>query len=422
MNSHSAFVHDCRFLEKVPEFSNDSLPLLQAVQKIVRNVSALFPSACCTIALLVQSGTSLLSFSSTQTVSDGWLEVPFRYGEGVAGWVVQHAEPLATDDATVLDGCVTTSLFAVPLLYEQICIGTLTITYSDRIAFDAAARQLLTVLADQASLTIWSVQQANAQHMATRSRANFLSMLTHELRSPLNAINGYLELTLSGVGGDLNEQQRDFVQRARASSENLYALLEDLLLISRADAGQMRLNREIIRLPEIIENAVEELELTAADNGIQIHVAIEPDFPHLYADAVRLQQVLRNLINNGLQFTSVGGEVTITASVIETGHALSSSSRSDFAAEDVEDDDDSMERMVRLQVQDTGCGIAPEFQQQIFERFFQAPNERVGHAGGQGLGLAIIKMIVELHGGTISVESVVGQGSTFTCLLPCLLS
>ena len=114
------------------------------------------------------------------------------------------------------------------------------------------------------------VRDMTAIRAVTRSKANFLSMITHELRSPLHSINGYLDLALSNVGGELTPQHREFVQRARAGSEHLYALLEDLLLISRADAGQIHLHREVIGLSDIIVNAVEELELTAADNGIQI--------------------------------------------------------------------------------------------------------------------------------------------------------
>src|SRR5574340_1163689 len=96
-----------------------------------------------------------------------------------------------------------------------------------------------------------------------RLQTRFISMITHELRSPINTINGYLDLALEGMAGELNQQQREFIQRARAGSERLYALIEDLLLISRADAGQLRLNRDVVRLPEIIDHAIEELEIIA---------------------------------------------------------------------------------------------------------------------------------------------------------------
>lgn len=242
----------------------------------------------------------------------------------------------------------------------------------------------------------------------TRMKAKFLSMITHELRSPINAINGYLDLTLEGIAGELSEQQREFVQRARAGSEHLYALVEDLLLVSRADAGQLKLSRDIIRLQDVIVNAVEEMELTASDNGIEILVEIERDFPRLYADAVRLQQVLRNLLSNALCFTAQGGQVTVAAHVVNK--SLPEGAGIDEAA-----------RVVELRVRDTGAGIALENQQRIFERFFQVKGGR-GRSSGQGLGLAIVKMVVELHGGSVTVESIPGEGSTFICTLPCLLT
>jgi signal transduction histidine kinase len=242
-----------------------------------------------------------------------------------------------------------------------------------------------------------------------RLKAHFISMITHELRSPLNTINGYLDLTLEGIAGELNPQQREFVQRARAGSEHLYALIEDLLLISRADAGQLRLNRDFIRLPEIIANAIEELELIVMDSKISIRVEIANDFPQIYADAIRMQHVLRNLINNALRFTPPGGSVAISARVnhnpTETG-----------SAESVETNGDTQE--VEVHIRDTGYGIAPEYQKRIFERFYQIPNAHSERSASQGLGLTIVKMIVELHGGQVSVESMPGAGSTFKFTLP----
>ena len=236
-----------------------------------------------------------------------------------------------------------------------------------------------------------------------RLKAQFISMITHELRSPINTINGYLDLALEGIGGELNQQQREFVQRARAGSEHLYTLIEDLLLISRADAGQLRLNRELIRLPEIIDQAIEELELVAMDNEVTIHVEIASDFPQIYADAIRMHHVMRNLLNNALHFTPQGGDIVISSCVNDTPTETATSGD---------------QQHLEIQIRDTGCGIAPEYQQRIFERFYQIPIDRSGRAGGQGLGLTVTKMIVELHGGQISVESIPGKGSNFTLTLP----
>lgn len=240
---------------------------------------------------------------------------------------------------------------------------------------------------------------------AVRTKTKFLSLVAHELRSPLNAIHGYLDLVLDGVAGELNEQQREFVQRARAGSEHLYALLEDLLIISRADAGQLRLNREEATLPEIVADTLEDVEITAIDNGVTITVAVDDDFPLVYVDTVRIQQVLRDLLGNSLRFTPSGGSITITASLRNNASASSA---------DVEHE------WVEVRVTDTGCGIELQYQQRIFERFYQVPRASGGRASGQGLGLAIVKMIVELHGGQVTVESTPEQGSTFSFTLPCL--
>jgi two-component system phosphate regulon sensor histidine kinase PhoR len=240
-----------------------------------------------------------------------------------------------------------------------------------------------------------------------RLKTHFISMITHELRSPLNTINGYLDLALEGIAGELNQQQREFVQRARAGSEHLSALIEDLLLIARADAGQLRLNCDLIRLPEIVANAIEELELIAKDNEISISVEIASDFPQIYADAIRMQHVLRNLIKNALRFTPPGGSVTISARVNNNPIATAT-------AESIETNED--QQQIEVQIRDTGYGIAPEYQERIFDRFFQIPN--AGRVNGQGLGLTIVKMIVELHGGRVTVESMAGAGSTFKFTLP----
>ncbi len=247
---------------------------------------------------------------------------------------------------------------------------------------------------------------------AARVKANFLSMITHELRSPINAIHGYLDLLLTGVAGEINDQQREFVQRARSSSEHLFALVEDLLLVSRADSGQVRLNRALTSLQDIVANAVEELELMAIDHQITVNVAVPHDFPPIYADAVRMQQVLRNLLSNSLRFTPTGGQVTIAASI----------EQEERHEQDGEEHDTEIIRFLLLQVIDTGSGIAQDQQERIFDRFYQVPQASTGRVGGQGLGLAIVKMIVVLHDGRVTVESAPGEGSTFTCRIPCLLS
>jgi signal transduction histidine kinase len=251
------------------------------------------------------------------------------------------------------------------------------------------------------------------QEQIRQQQTQFLSLLAHELRSPLNSIHGYLDLALMGAGGELNVEQREFVQRARVASQHLYTLLEDLLCAARADVGQLSLHRTITYLPHIIDGAIEELELTATDHGIELQADVEPQLPRLYADAARLQQIVRNLVKNAIQFTPKGGKVKITVGVESL--SLSESAH-------VVDTNEEASAVMCLRVQDTGIGIAPEFHQHIFERFYRVLDKDADRSGGQGIGLSIVKLLVELHGGTVTVESVPGQGSTFTCLIPGFLS
>jgi signal transduction histidine kinase len=291
------------------------------------------------------------------------------------------------------------SLLCVPVVEQAHLIGILVAHCPQTNAFNEQHLRMLTFAAEQVALVIGMNQQAEKE--AIQVRTKILSTVTHELRSPINTINGYLDLALAGAAGELNAELREFIQRARMGSESLFALLEDALLIARADAGQLRLSREAVSLQDVIIDAVEEVELTAQDHEISVSVEVDEELPPLYADASRLQQVVRNLLSNALQFTPAGGQVAVVAST------------------DCSDKDATAEaRVVKLQVMDTGCGIAPAFHQRIFERFFQVPDSYRQGRKGQGLGLAAVKMIVELHGGIISVESEPGQGSNFLCVLP----
>jgi nitrogen-specific signal transduction histidine kinase/putative methionine-R-sulfoxide reductase with GAF domain len=224
-------------------------------------------------------------------------------------------------------------------------------------------------------------------------KGQFLSMISHELRAPLQTINGFMDLLLSGSDGDLSEQHRELLQRARAGSEHLTSLVDDLLFISRRDAGQFSLNLREIDLGRAIVETVEEMELMAVAVPVTLTFESPRSLPLVRADETRMRQVLRNLVSNAIKFTPPGGRVTVSTQVVEGQLALS--------------------------VRDSGVGISDEHQVHIFERFYQVdPTRDHGRFQGQGLGLAIVRIIVEGHGGKIQLSSSLGQGSTFTVLLP----
>ncbi|GCE47484.1 signal transduction histidine kinase [Thermosporothrix hazakensis] len=242
------------------------------------------------------------------------------------------------------------------------------------------------------------LENLDTVRLQQEERHHLISHFGHELRAPLNTINGYLELLLAGSAGPLQGEQVEFVQRARASSENLYAMIEDTLLLARLDNGRLQLYRSLLDVAEVVLDAVEQLELDAKDRSLQIQIAVPPTLPRLYADQLRLQQVVRNLVRNAIDNTEPGGKIWIRATPDERDASL-----------------------LLLQVQDTGRGIEPRHRERIFERGYQIRRPE-GHRHSQGMGLAAVRAIVEAHGGRVEVESETGKGSLFTCFFPGLLS
>ncbi len=418
MTSNTTPGHASKLHSQKALFESESQETIDILQRSLRNVQEIVSVEECSIALVEPEEAALLLYSSQQEAGERVGRVRFQMNEEMRTWIAQPRKPMmitSVEQASLLSIPIPISsnfLLAIPLTEHNHFIGILSVRSIK--APDERQLSILSVCADQITMTLSQMIQAHSERQeAASTKARFFSMIAHELRSPLNSINGYLELTMSGAGGELNELQYEFLQRARMGSESFYTLLENLLLISRADNGQVRLKREIIRLGDVVENAVEELELSASDQHITIEVDGVRNFPKIYADGARLQQVLRNLIDNALNFTPAGGRITISASRADY-------KRDTSIVEDELQDDEEM-GVLKLQVHNTGVGIAPEYHFHIFERSFQVPGEAKGRAGGLGLGLTIVKLIVELHGGSVNVESKPGQGSTFTCLLPCIL-
>jgi len=224
-----------------------------------------------------------------------------------------------------------------------------------------------------------------------RLKDEFLSLVSHELRTPLTSIRGYLDLVLDEEAGELNDEQRRFLQAVERNSGRLLRLVGDLLFVAQADAGRLSLERAKVDLAELAAHCVEGAAPTASEKSVTL-VLLADSVPPLVGDRGRLAQVLDNLVSNALKFTPEGGTVEVRTRP-----------DGDFVA---------------LEVEDTGIGIPAEDQPRLFERFFRSPVADEKAIPGTGLGLAIVKAIVEAHEGRISVESRVGKGTTFRVELP----
>lgn len=245
--------------------------------------------------------------------------------------------------------------------------------------------------ARQTSLLAEILERRSKQiEVASRRKSEFLARLSHELRTPLNAIIGFSTLLGEERSGALNERQRKFLNEVLDAGHHLLAVINEILDLSRIEAGVLRLNQEKFQLAEAIEEAVSGSRVLAQQNGVSLSVNLPPDQLEVNADRVRFKQIVINLVNNAVKFTPSPGKVDVTC--VQDGNGI------------------------RFSVRDTGIGIPEADKPSIFLEFFQASNQR--NQQGSGLGLAITKRLVAQHGGTIGFDSKAGRGSEFWFTLP----
>jgi GAF domain-containing protein len=334
---------------------------------------------------------------------------PIRKGEGIQGRMALTRQPaqipdIASADAygsplrDVLVRSGARALLAIPLLREDHLVGSLTVTRKTVGEFSPEVIELLQTFASQSALAIQNArlfreieEQSRQLEMASRHKSQFLANMSHELRTPLNAILGYTELIGDNIYGEVPEKMREVLERVEKSGRHLLGLINDILDLSKIEAGQLTLALNDYAMQDVVRSVAAATEALARAKGLGLEVVVPDDLPIGRADERRLMQVLLNLVGNAIKFTEVGN-VSIRAELADG--------------------------TFRVAVADTGPGIAETDQEKIFEEFQQADSAVARTKGGTGLGLAIARRIIEMHSGRLWLESTPGVGSTFTFAVP----
>jgi signal transduction histidine kinase/HAMP domain-containing protein len=300
------------------------------------------------------------------------------------------------------DGCRaigTQSMAFAPMLSEGRGIGTLWVGRPFKGEFSPKQLALLKTFAEQAVIAIQNarlfreIQDKSRQlEVANKHKSEFLANMSHELRTPLNAIIGFSEVLLERLFGEINEKQDDYLKDIHSSGRHLLSLINDILDLSKIEAGRMELEPSTFELASALSNAMTLVRERAHRHGIVMGQQVDAKLGEITADERKFKQIVVNLLSNAVKFTLDGGRIDVSA---------------------CRQDDN-----VVVAVHDTGIGIAPEDQAAVFEEFRQVGRNYTNKHEGTGLGLALTKKFVELHGGRIWLESEAGKGSTFTFTIP----
>src|SRR5262244_2629031 len=351
------------------------------------------------------------SYQMEEELVEAYRAAPSRLGVGTSGRaaatrmpmqvvdLINEREYAAAPTRPILARLGYQSLLAVPLLLEQRIMGALTVYRREAGSFAPEVVNLLQTFATQSVLAIQNARlfreiedKSRQIEAANRHKSEFLANMSHELRTPLNAIIGFSEVLQERMFGELNEKQAEYTEDILSSGQHLLSLINEILDLSKVEAGRMELELTTFDLPLAIDNARTFVRERATKHGINLDVNIDEHLGDYVGDERKIKQILLNLLSNAVKFTPEGGRIGINARKVDGA--------------------------VEISVRDTGIGISPEDQAKVFEEFRQVGSNYVHKTEGTGLRLTLAKKFVELHGGRIWVDSEIGKGSTFSFTLP----
>ncbi len=403
-------VEELEALREVGEAVNSSLEVenvlstiaMHAVELSATDGGSIMEYAASERCFLVRS-----VYGTESDVVDRLRGIRIHLDETLVGRAAKERRPIAVADIgaieldphlQILFDAGWRSLVAVPLLREGQIVGSLVVRRKHTGEFSEEALDLLETFASQSAMALINAQlyrelkqQSQELEVASRHKSEFLASMSHELRTPLNAVLGFSEVLLERMFGDINERQEEYLRDIHGSGRHLLELLNEILDLSKVEAGRMDMDYSTFELRPLLEDTVAMLRARAAIHDIALVVMVEEDIGPVHADELRLKQVILNLMTNAVKFTGDGGSVTLRAE--RTGSE------------------------VEITVSDSGIGVPEDDRERIFESFQQG-GRGASREEGTGLGLTLSRRIVELLGGRMWLDSVVGEGSTFGFSIP----
>ena len=406
-------------LNKASQVMASTLELRVLLGRVMEQAKSLLDAEAASVLLrtevLDEGGDELVFAAATGSASEKLVGTRLPITAGVAGWVIRERQSTLIADAQsdprfdnrtdAITGMTTRSVLAVPLLFQDTTQGALEAVNKVDGTFDQDDLEMLEALASSAAIAIenarlYATEQQRTTALARaldrqreldRLQREFIQNVSHELRTPLALIRGHAELLEAGELGDLQAAQQKSASVISRRTQMLSKLVDDIIAVLTIESQELK--REPLSLAQLVLTSMADFQAAAEAAGLTLSAEIAPDLPLVSGDSVALHRMLDNLMSNALKFTSAKGHVMMRL----------------FKSQD---------DIVTLQVSDTGVGIPNNQLEHIFDRFYQVDGSTTRRYGGVGLGLALVRGIVEAHGGKIMVASQVGQGTTFTVLLP----